>query len=96
MFGKQLKFLPASPIYTTVNGFIMLRCGPCGGSGGGQSPNLCVVCDGEGKIVLRGKIENYRDCPNCKGSGYLGFDTQSTCEMCKGLGAVPIFKSTVG
>jgi DnaJ-class molecular chaperone len=68
--------------------FFAVRCGPCGGSGKVKNDMPCEICKAEGALLLQGSVKEYRDCPNCGSSGFMGFDTHDVCIWCDGAGAI--------
>lgn len=72
----------------SVPAFFAIRCAPCYGTGSQEQDTPCPICKGEGLIPLPGKAEDYTDCQGCGGSGFSGFNNQTICVRCEGIGAV--------
>jgi len=69
-------------------------CATCGGSGGkpGTSPQTCVSCQGQGKVVqagLGGMFRMVSVCPTCSGRGSV---VTQKCEDCRGRGRTTVHR----
>jgi DnaJ-class molecular chaperone len=41
-------------------------------------------------MMVAGSVEEYTDCPDCSGAGFIASDPNKVCGRCMGLGAVRV------